>query len=184
MRILKFISFVLLIGFGSCKKEKPPIQQQPKEFKFWSTAFTNDSFIPKLYTCDSISNYSPELKWENAPAGTKSFVIIMDDPDAPNDTFVHWVVYDIPANATGLRENFPTTEIQPDGTKQGGNGGNMNNYFGPCPPSDTHRYFFKIYALDMIFNNIFNGRAKDDVVKGMQGHILKQAEIIGKYRRN
>lgn len=185
MKLIKYLLLTFPLVFA-CSKKGPemvdPVQEQPKEFKFWSTAFQNDSFIPVKFTCDASEKVSPELKWENPPAGTKSFLLIMDDPDAPGDTFVHWIVYGIPANVTTLEEKQPHSETLPNGAFHGENSGLSNSYMQPCPPSGVHRYFFNFYALDTTFG-IGNGRTKEYFTKAIQGHILKQAQIIGKYQR-
>jgi Raf kinase inhibitor-like YbhB/YbcL family protein len=187
MKSIKYILLILILALAfACTHKVPEMADPvvvPKEFNFSTIAFQNDSFIPKKYTCDGGENFSPELKWENAPTGTRSLVLIMEDPDAERDTFVHWIVYDIPPNLTQLEENQPDLEILPNGMKQGQNSGLMNHYFGPCPPSGVaHRYFFKLYAIDTLigFGNAMN---KGLIEKKMQGHIIKQSQIIGKYQR-
>jgi Raf kinase inhibitor-like YbhB/YbcL family protein len=106
----------------------------------------------------------------------------MDDPDAANDTFVHWVMYNIPATVNQLDENQAKTPSLPNGAKQGKNGSGSSFYLGPCPPAGMHRYFFKVYALDTLLNLPF-GKTKEELKAVMTGHVLKNAEIIGKYQR-
>jgi Raf kinase inhibitor-like YbhB/YbcL family protein len=151
-------------------------------FQIKSSAFENGQPIPVKYTGQG-KDVSPPLEWANPPAGTKSFAIINDDPDAPVGTWVHWVIYDIPANVTKLPENVPAKETLPDGSKQGLNDWGRVGYGGPMPPpGKPHRYFFKIYALDTVLN--LKPRAtKAELLKAMQGHILAQAELMGTYQR-
>ncbi len=151
------------------------------EITIESPAFANEGLIPSKYTCDG-ENISPPLKWGNFPKETKSFAIINDDPDAPMGTWVHWVIYNIPANVNSLSENIPKAEKLPNGALQGKNSWGKIGYGGPCPPSGTHRYFFKIYALDTILN-LPAGATKEQVLKSMQGHILAQGSFYGKYSR-
>lgn len=142
-----------------------------------SSAFTHGQTIPKRYTCDG-QDLIPPLQWEGAPAGTQSFVLIMDDPDAPMGTWDHWVVYDIPATVSAIEEGTP-----PPG-KVGRNSWGRTDYGGPCPPpGPAHRYFFRLYALDVPSLGLPQGASKDQVLKAMQGHILAQAELMGMYRR-
>jgi Raf kinase inhibitor-like YbhB/YbcL family protein len=184
MKSLKYILLGILPLIFSCNKEKPEIVDPPvtqKEFKFTSSAFLQDSLIPANYTCDG-DNISPALKWENAPAGTQSFALIMEDPDAPTDTFVHWIVYDIPVTITQLDENQPKTATLPNGAQQGKNGAGNIYYRGPCPPSGTHRYFFTLFALDNKLN-LPSGKTKAELNTAMKGHILKSLQLVGKYQR-
>ena len=149
--------------------------------KLTSDAFEQGQMIPAKYTCDG-DNISPPLKWDNIPPKTKSIVLICDDPDAPMGTWVHWVVYDLPENAKELHENFPDDETLPNGTRQGITSFGGTGYGGPCPPGGTHRYFFKIYALDCVINTV-TILDKDKLLKKMQGHILEQTELMGTYKR-
>jgi len=145
-----------------------------KELTVNSPAFENNKLIPSKYTCDG-DNVNPPLTIEGVPDGTKSLVLIVDDPDAPMGTWDHWIVWNIP----------PTNKIE-ENTVPGAEGINdfrKHSYGGPCPPSGTHRYFFKVYALDTKLNLNPNSRKKD-VEKAMQGHILAKGEYIGLYRRS
>lgn len=146
-----------------------------------SSAFEEGGFIPAQYTCDG-KDISPPLKWENAPQGVKSFALICDDPDAPVGTWVHWVIYNIPAQVSQLKEAFPTDEKLPDGTEQGLNDFGNTGYGGPCPPSGVHRYYFKLYALDTVID-IEPGITKDELLSAMEGHILAEAKLMGRYKR-
>ena len=147
-----------------------------------SSAFKPDEFIPKKHSCEG-EDVSPQLSWMGAPEGTRSFALIMDDPDAPPGTWVHWVLYDLPATARELAENVPKSEELASGARQGRNDFRKIGYGGPCPPpGPTHRYFFKLYALDAKLN-LKAGTTKADVEKTMKGHILAQAELVGRYGR-
>jgi len=149
-----------------------------------STAFAHHGAIPKHYTCDG-PDTSPPLAWSGVPANAKSLVLIVDDPDAPDPaapqrTWVHWLLYNLPAASPGLAEGVTTL---PAGTLEGINDWNRTGYGGPCPPIGRHRYFFKLYALDVVLPNL-NQPNKAALEKAMQGHILTQAELIGLYQRH
>jgi Raf kinase inhibitor-like YbhB/YbcL family protein len=146
-----------------------------------SDAFVEGGMIPRRYTCDG-EDVSPPLSWEAGPEGTKSIALICDDPDAPGGTFVHWVLYDLPGNTQELREDMPRDKTLPSGAKQGVNGFGRTGYGGPCPPRGTHRYFFKVYALDAM-TNLPPGRSKADLLGIMEGHILARGQIMGTYNR-
>ena len=151
------------------------------EMRVESLAFKDGELIPSKYTCDG-ANISPPLKWNDPPEGTKSFALISDDPDAPVGIWVHWVVYNIPSNVRELPENVTLSKILSNGTSQGITDFGSIGYGGPCPPSGTHRYFFKIYALDVILT-LSPGAAKNDVIKEMKGHVLAHGQLIGTYKR-
>jgi Raf kinase inhibitor-like YbhB/YbcL family protein len=150
-----------------------------------SPAFADGDAIPPRYTCEA-EDISPELRWEGDPSATKSFALIIDDPDAPDPraprmTWVHWVVYDIPADVHVLPENAATQGLPP-GTKQGLNDWKRVGYGGPCPPIGTHRYFFKLYALDAVVPDL--GRpTKAQLLNAMKGHVLEEAQLIGTYKK-
>jgi Raf kinase inhibitor-like YbhB/YbcL family protein len=145
-----------------------------KELTIKSPAFQPNSQIPKKYTCDS-EGTNPPITIEGAPKESKSLTLIMDDPDAPNGTFDHWVVWNIPPSTTKIAEHsVPGME--------GLNGARKPGYTGPCPPSGTHRYFFKVYALDTELK-LAAKTTKRDLVKAMQNHILGKGELIGLYHR-
>jgi Raf kinase inhibitor-like YbhB/YbcL family protein len=146
-----------------------------------SSAFTAGEMIPQKYTCDG-PDVSPPLSWSDVPAGAKSLALIADDPDAPMGTWVHWVAWNIPPNARGLEEGVPKKDSLPNGMKQGTTDFRSIGYGGPCPPSGTHRYFFKLYALDTSLN-LPPSTTKKDLEKAMQGHLLQQVELMGKYAR-
>ncbi|GAB4522254.1 MAG: YbhB/YbcL family Raf kinase inhibitor-like protein [Anaerolineales bacterium] len=146
--------------------------------RVWSTAFADGDSIPVRYTCDG-ENISPPLAWDAVPEGTRSFVLIADDPDAPRGTWVHWVVYNLVGDARSLPEGGPLP-----GGLTGITDFRKTVYGGPCPPpGKPHRYFFKLYALDIPSLKLPAGASKAQVEAAMQGHILAQAQIIGRYGR-
>ena len=146
-----------------------------------SQAFTQGGLIPSKHTCDG-QDVSPPLTWSGAPAGTQGFAVISDDPDAPAGTWVHWVIWNIPAGTQALEENVPKLEAPPNGARQGTNDFRRVGYGGPCPPSGTHRYFFRLYALDAPVD-LKSTATKRELEKAMQGHVLARAELMGKYGR-
>lgn len=150
-----------------------------------STSFDHQSAIPKKHTCDG-ADISPELQWTGAPDGTKCYALIVDDPDAPDPanpkmTWVHWVLYNIPASNDSLPEGFSKQDL-PEGILNGLNDWKRTGYGGPCPPVGTHRYFHKLYALDVILPDLKNP-TKKQLEKAMDGHILQKAELVGLYHR-
>ena len=156
--------------------------QQKAKFELRSVAFAQGANIPRQFTCDD-ADISPALSWNEPPQGTQSFALIMDDPDAPAGTFVHWVVYNLPADSRQLPERIPGNDALTGGTLQGVNDFPRTGYGGPCPPPGRpHRYFFKLYALDAKLN-LKAGARKQDVERAMKGHILAQAELMGRYGR-
>lgn len=159
----------------------PTTQTDMMTLQVTSPVFEDGGMIPQQYTCDD-ANISPPLSWEAVPQETRSLALICDDPDAPGGTFVHWVVYDLPADLEELPENLPRDKTFPIGGEQGINSTEEMGYMGPCPPSGTHRYFFKIYALDKQLN-LPAGETKDKLLKAMEGHILAQGQIMGRYQR-
>ncbi len=181
---------LLFMNCGSAKKENQSTNKNTEDsmstgslgkLALTSTAFKEGETIPKKYTCDG-PDISPPLEWESAPANTGSLALIAEDPDAPMGTWVHWVVYDIPPNVSELAENIPPEKTLPDGAVQGKNDFRNIGYGGPCPPSGTHRYYFRLYALDTKLN-LPPGSTKFDLVKAMQGHIVSEAQLMGKYSR-
>lgn len=148
--------------------------------KLESSAFSANGLIPSEYTCDG-KNISPSLAWTEIPDGTRSLALIVDDPDAPRGTFVHWVIYNLPATLTGLPAHV-TAQTDLSGGLQGKNDFSSVGYGGPCPPSGTHRYFFKLYALDQPLS-LPVGASKAQVLSAAEGHILAVAELMGRYQR-
>ena len=146
-----------------------------------STAFKQGERIPSKYTCDG-SDTSPELEWSDVPDGAQSFTIIADDPDAPVGTWIHWVLYNVPGETRTLPEAIPPDASLPDRSMQGKNSWGRPGYGGPCPPGGTHRYFFRLYALDTVLE-LKSGVSENDLLKAMKGHILAEAELMGLYSR-
>jgi Raf kinase inhibitor-like YbhB/YbcL family protein len=146
-----------------------------------STAFYYGGMIPREYTCDG-RNISPPLMWKGVPEGTKSLALICDDPDAPAGIWVHWVLYDIPATDNELFKGVSHAQVLENGAKQGINDFRKFGYGGPCPPSGTHRYFFRIYALDTKLTQA-KGLTKSGLLNAMKGHILAEGQLMGNYTR-
>ena len=149
--------------------------------KLTSKAFDNNKTIPSQFTCDG-KDISPALSWSQPPADTKSLALICDDPDAPGKTWVHWVVYNLPPSTRFLPEAIPLGSKIPDGGFQGINDFKKLSYGGPCPPGGTHRYFFKVYALDKMLD-LKPGASKKELEAAMKGHILDEGELMGYYSR-
>ena len=141
-----------------------------------SDAFANGQSIPAKYTCKG-KNISPALAWKEPPPGTQSLALIMDDPDAPGGTWVHWILFNIPVSTHTLTEDLHASSIS-----VGKNSWGDMHYGGPCPPSGTHRYFFKLYALDSHLS-LSPGATKDQVLNAMEGHTLAQGELVGTFSR-
>jgi len=151
-------------------------------FQISSAAFSANEMIPKKFTCQG-QDVSPQLSWSGAPAGTKTFVLIVDDPDAPAGTWVHWVLYNLPASAKELPEGVEKQETVLVGALQGRNDFRKVGYGGPCPPAGKpHRYFFKLYALDTALS-LKAEAGKAEVERALKGHVLGQAELVGRYGR-
>ncbi len=149
-----------------------------------SNAFANNSAIPSVYTCEG-EDISPPLAWSGAPVGTKSFVLIVDDPDAPDPlapkiTWVHWILCNLPAETTGIDEAMKSL---PPGTLTGLNDWKRPDYGGPCPPIGRHRYFHKLYALDTVLTGL-SRPTKTEIERSMRGHILAQAQLVGTYQKS
>ena len=182
---------VLAFTLLGCTSQPQPVAQQPTPadkpsdnnggIKLTSSAFKEGQPIPATYTCKGV-NISPPLEWSGVPKTARTIAIIADDPDAPSGTWVHWVLYNLPADNIGLVENLPATESLKAGGFQGKNDFGKIGYGGPCPPSGTHRYFFKIYALDAELP-LKAGATKAEVEKAMEGHIVAQGQLIGTYGR-
>jgi len=147
-----------------------------------SPAFAEGTAIPVKYTADG-QDVSPPLAWSGVPEGAKSIALICDDPDAPRRTWVHWVLYGLPATVTELPEGVPTTETTPQGAKQGTNSWPRMGYGGPSPPpGKPHRYVFKVYALDIV-PDLAPGAKKEGLLRAMEGHILAEGQLMGMYGR-
>jgi hypothetical protein len=150
--------------------------------KLTSSSFEADGDIPTKYSCDG-ANVSPALAWTDAPAATRGFALIMDDPDTPKGAVTHWLIYDLPVGARSLPEGVPTSKKLADGSMQGKNVRGKSGYTGPCPEKGgpAHHYFFKLYALDAKTNLKPNAK-KEEVEAAMKGHILAKAELIGRFK--
>lgn len=178
MKIIYFLYFglILIFAIGCAQQEQQNrVETEVANMKLASPAFADNGAIPPEYTCDG-ADLSPLLVISDVPSNAKSLALIMDDPDAPMGTFVHWVVWNIPPETREIRKGS-----EPDGV-QGRTDFRKFGYGGPCPPSGTHRYFFKLYALDTVLN-LAEGSAKKDLENAMQGHILEKAELMGTYKR-
>ncbi len=145
--------------------------------KITSSAFENNGFIPARYTCQG-EDINPPLSWSDIPRGTESLALIVDDPDAPDGAFVHWLVWNIALDTQEIAENSV-----PEEAVEGANSGGQPSYMGPCPPSGTHRYFFKIYALDTKLS-LPAGEDKEILRETMEGHVLGRAQLIGRYQKS
>lgn len=150
--------------------------------KIQSPAFGQGEAIPVKYTCEG-ENISPPLQWTDIPSGTESFAIIFEDPDAPAKVWVHWILYNIPNQLNHLDEHFPASEILTNGTTHGINDFQKHAYRGPCPPSDSHRYVLKLYALDTMLD-LAPGANKKELLHAMEDHILDKAELMGRFARH
>jgi len=146
-----------------------------------STAFKEGAMIPKRYSCDG-DDVSPDLAWTGVPEGARTLALICDDPDAPMGTWVHWVLFNIPPDVTSLPAEVPSQKTLSNGARHGKNDFGKFGYGGPCPPGGTHRYYFKLYALDTAIN-LESGITKAQLVDAMQGHILAEGQLMGKYKR-
>lgn len=168
MKRIIVLSIVLFFFIGYARA-----QERGGAMKITSPAFKHNEYIPAKYTCEG-EDINPELSISDIPEGAKSLALIMDDPDAPMGVWVHWVVFDIPVTARIEENSVPG--------KLGITNSGRKDYHGPCPPSGTHHYFFKLYALDARLN-LKEGVSKGQLEKAMQGHILDKAELIGLYQR-
>lgn len=178
------ISLILLVIFisGCTSQNTNQTTNQSGSFQITSSAFVQGGQIPQKYTANG-EDISPPLSWAAAPSDTKSFTITCEDPDATGTgggAFFHWIIFDIPGNVTQLTEGITNQRTLDNGAKQGTNDMGTIGYSGPSPPNGTHRYAFKIYALDTTLN-LEPGATKQQVTNAMQGHILAQAQITGKY---
>lgn len=155
----------------------------PAEMELSTPAFEPGAAIPQRYTCQG-EDFSPALSWSAPPEDTQSLVLVMDDPDAPAGTWVHWVVYNLPPGTTGLEEGAAAAKgpsTLPPGALTGKNSWGREDYGGPCPPSGTHHYSFRLYAVDTILADA--GMQKSTLIKAIDGHILAQGELVGTYAK-
>jgi Raf kinase inhibitor-like YbhB/YbcL family protein len=172
---------LLLVACQRTQATEAPSTSGGSALALTSTVFADGEAIPARHTCDG-ADISPPLTWEGPPSGAASFALIVDDPDAPVGTWVHWVVYDLPSDVQGLPEGVPQEPELAVGGVQGANGWSDTGYGGPCPPSGTHRYVFQLYALDTTLG-AGPGLSKRDLLGEMEGHILAQAQLVGTYAR-
>ncbi len=173
--LIGILTSVLVVG---CTKQEPVISDQGGDMtiQITSSAFKEGDTIPRLYTCDD-KNVSPPLSWTGIPTATVSLALIMDDPDAPSGTWVHWVLYNLLPDVSSL------DQAKSGGGVEGKNDFGRQGYGGPCPPrGSTHRYYIKLYALDKILD-LSVGASKAQVENAMRGHILAQGQLMGKYGR-
>jgi Raf kinase inhibitor-like YbhB/YbcL family protein len=179
------LTAMLLTGLvtGGCSQEPKSAAGDAVKIQLASAAFAYGRPIPVKYTGDG-PDISPPLAWTNAPAGTKSFTLIADDPDAPAGTWTHWVIYDLPPGTAALAEDTPKLDFLPNGAKQGLNDFKRTGYNGPAPPpGKPHRYFFKLYALDAVLD-LKSGATTADLLKAMAGHVLGEGRLMGTFQRN
>lgn len=177
-----FCGILILFAAGNSWAAGEKQGDPAMNFELASTAFRAGDYIPRKHTGEG-ADLSPELHWVNPPAGTLSFALICDDPDAPVGTWVHWVIFNIPATASGLPEGVPNDKELKDKSLQGINDFRKIGYGGPMPPRGSdHRYFFKLYALDIPLS-LKAGATKADLLKAMDKHIVGQVELMGRYRR-
>lgn len=183
MKKILVLCTVIVILLSSCSSTSTPTPEADMSLDLKSDAFVNGQSIPAKYSCIG-KNVSPALTWSDPPAGTQSFALIVDDPDAPMGTWVHWVLFNIPADQRSLAEDLPVTgkNVGAGAIYFGINSSGNTRYDGPCPPSGTHRYYFKLYALDTLVD-LLPGATKEELLKAMQGHILAQGELMGTFSK-
>lgn len=182
----RFIAFLWVIGLAMGLSANPLPAEDQMTLIISSTAFEHDGAIPRVHTCQG-EDISPALTWEGTPEDTRSLVLIVDDPDAPDPqapkmTWVHWVLYNIPPDAKGLAEGIAAGSLPP-GTQEGLNDWRRTGYGGPCPPIGRHRYFFKLYALDTTLTGL-GTPTKAQVETAMRDHVLATAELMGTYQKS
>jgi Raf kinase inhibitor-like YbhB/YbcL family protein len=184
-----------MIVLTGCGRNDPRPAEDParQTITLKSAAFDDGGMIPKMFTCDG-SDRSPPLEWSGVPANAQSLVLICDDPDAPLGTWSHWVLFNLAPQVTTLKAAVPPEEMIAAGdskagdakspeARQGTNDFGKLGYGGPCPPSGTHRYFFRLYALDIQLD-LGSSAKRSQVIKAMEGHILAEGRLMGKYKRS
>lgn len=176
--------FCLVAGCQPTVTETPENEggNEMNQLKLTSSAFKEETMIPAKYTCDG-KDISPPLAWQGVPDEAQALAVIADDPDAPGKTWVHWVVYNIPTNVNELPENYPPSEKADNGIMQGKNDFKKIGYGGPCPPSGTHRYYFKLYALSKTLD-LKPGATKQELLDAMEGKVVAETSFMGKYSRD
>jgi len=186
------LALALVIATASCKSAQESANEEPRKsvpeetelasLKLQSAAFEHDSLIPVRYTCDG-EDISPALSWSGVPDGTKSLALICDDPDAPSGVWVHWILYGIPPGTDSIAEAVPKQNEVLGGIMQGTTSFRRVGYGGPCPPKGKpHRYFFRLYALDAKLE-LEAGKTKEELLAAMEGHVVAQGELMGRYGR-
>lgn len=184
-RIFKTVCLLLAVAALAGAQDQGRSRKQGdsgKAFELKASEFQSGGVIPKKFTCDG-GDVSPALQWTEPPAGAQSFALIMDDPDAPGGTWVHWVLFNLPGTARELPEGVPPDAELSNGGRHGESSFGQLGYGGPCPPpGPPHRYFFKLYALDAK-TRLDPGATKADLERTVKGHILAKAELVGRYRR-
>ncbi|WP_319408510.1 YbhB/YbcL family Raf kinase inhibitor-like protein [uncultured Desulfosarcina sp.] len=181
--LIRFL-FFLVLAYLNWAVERP-CAEETMTLSITSRVFTHGGEIPARYTCQG-KDIAPPLKWTGVPGNARSLVLIVDDPDAPDPeaprmTWVHWVLYNIPPDAAGLTEGATSSDL-PSGTREALNDWKRTGYGGPCPPVGRHRYFHKLYALDMVLPELKNP-TKAIVESAMKGHVVGQAELVGTYQK-
>jgi len=180
---LAFVFVLALWGCGPSTKPEAAKGGEMMRLELKSSAFAEGGTIPKKYTCDG-QNISPPLSWTAPPKGTNSLALVCDDPDAPGGVWVHWVLFGLAPETKELPEAISPQEVVLGGAKQGRNDFGKLGYGGPCPPRErpAHRYFFRLYALDFQ-PNLKAGATKQELLKAIQGHILAEGQLMGRYER-
>jgi hypothetical protein len=181
MRGAKIIVLAIVVASSMLQSQTRQATSLRMKFQLTSSAFTSGGAIPREYTCDA-ADRSPHLQWSEPPAGTVTFALIMADPDAPSGDWVHWVVWNIPETSRGIPEDVRRQEQLTDGTRQGRNSFGKVGYNGPCPPpGQTHRYFFRVYAVATKLD-LPAGASRDELDSALKGHVLAEAEYMDTYR--
>lgn len=180
---IRLFAIITILIVGSvvappAASQAPAPEPRALGFRIESPAFSHGGIIPIVHTCDGLDR-SPALQWSGAPAGSQSFALIMDDPDAPGGTFTHWVLFDIPGAQSALPEGLRPGQVGISGRNDFGRVG----YGGPCPPGGTHRYVFTLFSLDVSTLRRGEGARRADVERAMQGHVLAQTQLIGRFGR-
>ena len=186
-RVIAFFGLWMLVLMG-CAPSGPSLEEvlgplsDTPTLSLRSPAFEDGDIIPDVYTCEG-EDISPPLAWGDVPPDTESLALIMEDPDAPRGTWVHWVVYNIAAASRSLPEGVPAGRYLETGVQQGKNGWSNHEYGGPCPPSGMHRYVFNLYALDTVPDLDPEETTKSDLLAAMKGHVLAWGRLMGEYQR-
>lgn len=182
--VLGFVTFLFLgMAKGESASESPELKDtEIKKLTVTSSSFRNGEFIPRKHTCDG-RDKSPALRWDPIPKGTQSFVIIADDPDAPNGTWTHWILYDMPPTINFIPKGFPPIKKLANAEKHGLNDFAKLGYAGPCPPlGEEHRYYFRVYAVDKMFG-FDASKSREEIDQAIEGHVLAKGELMGRYKR-